>query len=139
MRALLVLLLLAFGLPARADQPANLPQADRDAIGAVIGQQIEAFRRDDGPAAFGYASPAIQGQFGDPAHFMDMVRQGFPPVYRPRSVRMGELVERDGRLGTARRTCRPRWARRTGALHHGTRTRRHLADRRLPAHHAGTP
>jgi hypothetical protein len=83
---------------ARADAPADVPQADREAIAAVIGKQIDAFRHDDAPAAFGYASPMIQGMFGDPAHFLAMVQRGYPPVYRPRSVQFGALVMRDGRI-----------------------------------------
>jgi ketosteroid isomerase-like protein len=99
MRALLVTLLLLVGLAsARADEPANLPQADRDAIAAVVGQQLEAFKRDDAAAAYGFASPGIQHMFGDAANFMAMVQHSFAPVYRPRSVHMGEVVMRDGLL-----------------------------------------
>ncbi len=100
MRALFVVLLLLCGvLPAfAADEPADLPQADRAAIAGVVTKQLEAFRRDDAQAAFGYASPMIQGMFGAPENFLEMVRRGYPPVYRPRSVRMGEIVLRDGRI-----------------------------------------
>ena len=62
----------------------------------MIERQIEAFRRDDGPAAFGYASPNIQGMFGSPDTFMDMVRQGYRPVYRPRAVEFREIVTLQG-------------------------------------------
>lgn len=80
---------------AAAQQPV-LSDADRAAIRDVIGRQVEAFRRDDGDAAFGLASPAIQGLFGNAEAFMDMVRQGYRPVYRPRSVEFGEIVALDG-------------------------------------------
>ncbi|MBM3643283.1 MAG: DUF4864 domain-containing protein [Alphaproteobacteria bacterium] len=76
----LSLLLIAFGLtlgaPARAD--------DAAAIRDTIQRQLDAFRRDDAAAAFGYASPGIQSMFGTPDIFIDMVRQGYRPVYRPR-------------------------------------------------------
>ena len=74
--ALLSLLLCAATLPARA-QLADLSPADRDTIRGVIQGQVDAFRRDDGGAAFGYASPEIQEMFGTPDIFMDMVRQGY--------------------------------------------------------------
>ncbi|EWY36476.1 hypothetical protein N825_26535 [Skermanella stibiiresistens SB22] len=65
---------------------------------AVIQGQLDAFQRDDADAAFGYASPMIQGMFGSPATFIGMVRQGYPPVYRPRGVDFLDLAVVDGRL-----------------------------------------
>src|SRR5262245_52847309 len=44
----------------------DLSTADRSAIRDVIQSQVDAFRRDDGASAFGYASPSIQGMFGTP-------------------------------------------------------------------------
>ena len=78
-------------------QTAALDAADRAAIERVIRDQIAAFRRDDGAAAFALAlaSPGIQAAFGTPEAFMGMVRQGYQPVYRPRQVRFGEVVMRD--------------------------------------------
>lgn len=84
--------LLALALPAEA----QVSEPDRSAIRDVIERQIEAFRRDDGAAAFGYASPNIQGMFGSPDTFMDMVRQGYRPVYRPRAVEFREIVTLQG-------------------------------------------
>jgi hypothetical protein len=72
--------------------------ADQAAIRRTIEAQMEAFRRDDGQAAFAFASPMIQGMFGTPANFMAMVRTGYPPVHRPRSVDFTELVEEGGAL-----------------------------------------
>jgi hypothetical protein len=68
-----------------------LAPADATAIREVIQNQIEAFRHDDGATAFGYASPKIQEKFGDPGNFMNMVRTGYPQVYRPRTVEFEEL------------------------------------------------
>jgi hypothetical protein len=89
----LVLLVLA-GM-ASAQQLA-LSDTDRAAIRDIIGRQVEAFRRDDGDTAFGLASPTIQGMFGSPGIFMDMVRQGYQPVYRPKVFDFREIVELDG-------------------------------------------
>ena len=102
MRALAVLLIgLLLAAPwyaARADEaPSALPPNDRAAIHDVIQHQLDAFRADDAGTAFGFASPGIQGMFGDAANFMAMVRHGYPPVYRPRSATFGGLVEVDGR------------------------------------------
>lgn len=90
-------------IPVHADGPA--PDFE-----AVIEGQIAAFARDDGRAAFAFASPDIQQQFGTAERFMEMVRAGFQPVYRPRSysfedpIRIDDMpaqpvriIDRDGR------------------------------------------
>lgn len=64
---------------------------DGAAVRSVIERQLDAFRRDDGVAAFGYAAPNIKSRFGTVENFMAMVRQGYPPVYRPRSYVFTEL------------------------------------------------
>ncbi len=92
-----VALLMAGGLAGGAchAQTGTLDAADRAAIKRVIDDQIAAFRRDDGAAAFALASPGIQATFGTPEAFMVMVRRGYQPVYRPRRVRFGAVVMRD--------------------------------------------
>ncbi|MFI4999802.1 MAG: DUF4864 domain-containing protein [Reyranellales bacterium] len=92
---LLVGIVLGLAATASAQEPA-VSAADRAAIRDVIGAQVEAFRRDDGQAAFGYASPKIQGMFGHADIFMDMVRQGYQPVYRPQVFDFREIVDLDG-------------------------------------------
>jgi hypothetical protein len=95
--ALVVMLAaLALGTPARADDGGPLGAADRDAIRSVIEAQLAAFRADDGATAFGFASPSIQRQFGNPATFLAMVKAAYLPVYRPREVQFRGLVELDG-------------------------------------------
>jgi len=86
-----------FTAAVSAQQP-PVSDADRAAIRDVIQGQVEAFRRDDGDAAFGYASPMIQGMFGEANVFMDMVRQGYRPVYRPQVFDFREIVELHGEL-----------------------------------------
>ncbi len=85
-------LMLALALPATA----QVSSSDQDAIRDVIQRQVEAFRRDDGETAFGFASPAIRGMFGNSDVFMDMVRQGYQPVYRPRVFEFREIVTLHG-------------------------------------------
>ncbi len=76
--------------PARA---LELPDGAAGAIRQVIEAQITAFQADDGAAAFAQASPTIRGIFGDVDTFMTMVKQGYRPVYRPRSFTFRDLVE----------------------------------------------
>jgi hypothetical protein len=83
MKLLLALALSVFSLQAAA-QP--ISAADAAAIKAVITEQIDAFRRDDGARAFSLAAPGIRLRFGTPEVFMDMVKNGYPAVYRPASV-----------------------------------------------------
>ena len=85
-------MLLGFALSAGAQDKS----AEQAAIRDIISRQIEAFRRDDGATAFDLASPNIQGMFGNPEIFMDMVRQGYAALYRPRSVEFGDLTELGG-------------------------------------------
>ncbi|HZP99205.1 MAG TPA: DUF4864 domain-containing protein [Reyranella sp.] len=93
--ALLLLLLSFAAVPARA-QDVDIPAADRQAIRDVIQRQVDAFRRDDGEAAFALASPEIQRLFGTSEIFMDMVRQGYRPVYRPRVFDFAGIVSLNG-------------------------------------------
>lgn len=83
---------------ARAEVPGGVGAADRAAIRHVIEGQLDAFRRDDGAAAFAFASPTIRRMFSTPDHFMDMVRRGYRAVYRPRWLEFRALVEAEGKI-----------------------------------------
>jgi len=60
---------------------------------ATIEKQFDAFVRDDAEAAYALADPTIREMFGDPDHFLAMVRDRYPPVYRHRSVEFGDFAE----------------------------------------------
>jgi Domain of unknown function (DUF4864) len=60
---------------------------------AIIEQQFDAFTRDDAEAAYALADPTIKEMFADPDHFLAMVRDRYPPVYRHRSVEFGDFAE----------------------------------------------
>jgi hypothetical protein len=61
--------------------------AEAQAIERTIRGQIKAFSRDDGAAAFAYATPTIQKMFGgDSDRFLRTVRDSYPAVYRPSSL-----------------------------------------------------
>lgn len=102
-RAGLLLALLLAAAPVRAqDVPADLPPGitavDRGNIRDVIARQLQAFRHDDAEGAYAFAAPSIRRSFPTAAEFMDMVRRGYPPVYRPRTQEFSELARRDGEV-----------------------------------------
>jgi hypothetical protein len=94
MRVLLALLLSLWIGGSAAAQSA----ADRAAVQSTIEQQLRAFLADDGAAAYSFAAPNIKQRFPTQEIFMEMVRQGYPPVYRPRSFSFGELNAAGGGL-----------------------------------------
>ena len=65
---------------------------------AVIKSQEEALSRDDGAAAYTFASPSIQSWYRTPETFMFMVRNGYAPVYRHRSFEFGDARTLDGKI-----------------------------------------
>lgn len=89
MRLPLAALIALLALPAHAQE---------EPIQSTITAQIEAFRSGDFETAFTYASPMIQGIFGNPANFETMVTEGYPMVVDPEAVEMQELREIAGKL-----------------------------------------
>ena len=69
-----------------ADAQSVLPQADVRAVREVIEAQLDAFRKDDAPRAFSYATEEIRKRFGTAETFLQMVRASYPVVYRPKTV-----------------------------------------------------
>lgn len=83
----LLAMIVLLNLPAQAE---DLSQQDAAAFQSIISDQIAAFQADDGAKAYGFASPGIQAMFPNPYLFMDMVKRGYQPVYRPKSFTFGE-------------------------------------------------
>jgi hypothetical protein len=79
-------LLMLLSAPLRAE---SLSADDKAAFQSVISGQIESFRAEDGARAYSYAAPMIKQIFPNPDVFMNMVRQGYQPVYRPQSFKFG--------------------------------------------------
>jgi hypothetical protein len=92
----LVLALCLGPFASMADSVDELSVDDRSAIRAAIEGQIAAFRADDAPLAFSFATPTIQDRFGDASRFIAMVRRGYQPVYRPRQVEFTDLLDVHG-------------------------------------------
>ena len=63
------------------------------AIENTIRSQVDAMQADDWEKAFTFASPTIQGIFRSPFNFSEMVKRGYPMVWKPKDVRTGELVQ----------------------------------------------
>lgn len=66
---------------------------DAGAIEGVIGSQLQAFNDRDVDEAWQYASPNIQGLFGNPGNFGMMVQRGYPMVWDNADVQFLELRE----------------------------------------------
>ena len=99
MRAAALLLWLVLAGTATAQTlPPGITPTDRTAIETTIRSQLDSFQHDDAPGAYAFAAPSIQRIFPDPETFIDMVRRGYPPIYRPRSTEFSELALRDGDL-----------------------------------------
>ena len=77
----------------------SLPAAAQErGIEETIGQQLEAFKKDDFGTAFDFASPTIKNLFRTPENFGAMVRQGYPMVWRPGEVTYLEQREIAGAI-----------------------------------------
>jgi hypothetical protein len=94
MRAVLMLVLIC-GLAGSANAQSAV---DRAAVQTTIERQLEAFLADDAATAYSFAAPNITARFPTDAIFMEMVRQGYRPVYRPRSWAFGPSREHAGQI-----------------------------------------
>jgi Domain of unknown function (DUF4864) len=95
MRAFLLLAVFWAGLCTFAPTSA-LAGDDVASAQSVIREQEQAFGRDDAAAAYSYAAPAIREIFPNPGTFMQMVQQGYGPVYRHKSFEFGEAKAEGG-------------------------------------------
>jgi len=62
-------------------------------VRALIETQLDAFAHDDAEGAYAVTAPGIRAIFPDSDTFMAMVRKGYAPVYRHRSVEFGDFAE----------------------------------------------
>ncbi len=91
-------LVLIWGLALGPARAAPVSAADAKAAQTVIQSQLNAFAADDAKRAFSYAAPSIRTQFGTADHFLLMVRQGYPMVYRPANVSFAKPELISGKL-----------------------------------------
>jgi hypothetical protein len=89
-----VAMVLSFATVAKAQDASVVPDAaNQGIIKEMITSQLEAFKRDDANGAYMHAAPMIQQSFPQVEQFMEMVKRGYQPVYRPRSYDFVELKE----------------------------------------------
>ena len=91
-RSILAIFVVIVALAASPLRAETEPSA-QSAIRQVIEAQLKAFQRDDAAEAFGYASPDLQAKFGSPSVFMNMVKNGYAPVYRPKTVEFRTILD----------------------------------------------
>ena len=77
---------------------AAVSPSDTRAVREVIEAQLDAFRKDDAARAFSLATPGIRERFGSAGDFLDMVRNSYAVVYRPKSVLFEAPVLIDGEV-----------------------------------------
>lgn len=92
---------------ALAEDSGGLSTSDRQAIHGTIQGQLDAFRGNDGPRAFSYASPTVREMFRTPENFIAMVRNRYAAVYRPREVEFLETYAKNRQIGQAVRFVGP--------------------------------
>src|SRR3990172_3233668 len=97
LRVFLALVLLTVILIAPSVRAETLPDSDRALLQSLVQEQLDAFQRDDGEAAYAFAGSRAHQIFPDADTFMRMVRESYPPVYRPRSIVFGQLMETPSR------------------------------------------
>ena len=85
MRVFILLIVFLVGLASPVHAADDIAAAQ-----AMIRAQDEAISRDDAAAAYSYAAPVIKQVFTKPEIFMAMVRQGYAPLYKPKSFEFGE-------------------------------------------------
>ena len=56
---------------------------------SIIQNQMQAFQKGDAASAFSFANSSLQRQFQTPDIFIEMVKRGYAPVYRPQAVTFG--------------------------------------------------
>ncbi len=81
----LAFVILLFGLSLSAAHADTTSE-----IQSVIADQLDAFGKDDDTRAYDHASDMIKQLFPSKSIFMEMVRTGYPPVYRAKSWSFAE-------------------------------------------------
>jgi hypothetical protein len=99
-RRLVLFALAGFALaclaPSAPAAESKVSKADWQAIKRVISEQLAALKAGKGGKAFGYATPAIQAQFGDAENFMAMVLSSYAPLLDARYTEFLEGAVIDG-------------------------------------------
>ncbi len=94
MRVFAVIMACAFTAGFVVDATAEPVEDSR----GTIERQLDAFQRDAWDEAYAFASPGVKRSFPTVESFSNMVRQGYPMVWRPQDVLFLDAEESDGRI-----------------------------------------
>lgn len=91
------IVLTAFLATVSAVHQGQAGEAEVKAAQSVIDSQIQAFLADNNAAAYSHAAPTIKKMFPTVDAFMDMVTNGYKPVWKPQNYQFGKSAEIDDR------------------------------------------
>jgi hypothetical protein len=93
-----LILMMGWGAPALAQDTPPAAQVEQLPLQDIIRQQLDAFNARDVDLAWSFASPMIQGLFGNPGNFGVMVSEGYPMVWDNSAAKFLAQREVDGRI-----------------------------------------
>lgn len=93
-----LILMMGWGAPALAQDTPPAAQVEQLPLQDIIRQQLDAFNARDVDLAWSFASPMIQGMFGNPGNFGVMVSEGYPMVWDNSAAKFLAQREVDGRI-----------------------------------------
>lgn len=93
-----LILMMGWGAPALAQDTPPAAQVEQSPLQDIIRQQLDAFNARDVDLAWSFASPMIQGMFGNPGNFGVMVSEGYPMVWDNSAAKFMAQREVDGRI-----------------------------------------
>jgi hypothetical protein len=93
-----LILMMSWGAPALAQDTPPAAQVEQLPLQDIIRQQLDAFNARDVDLAWSFASPMIQGMFGNPGNFGVMVSEGYPMVWDNSAAKFMAQREVDGRI-----------------------------------------
>jgi hypothetical protein len=93
-----LILMMSWGAPALAQDTPPAAQVEQLPLQDIIRQQLDAFNARDVDLAWTFASPMIQGMFGNPGNFGVMVSEGYPMVWDNSAAKFMAQREVDGRI-----------------------------------------
>ncbi|SFK96709.1 protein of unknown function [Loktanella salsilacus] len=93
-----LILMMGWGVPALAQDTPPAAQVEQLPLQDIIRQQLDAFNARDVDLAWTFASPMIQGMFGNPGNFGVMVSEGYPMVWDNSAAKFMAQREVDGRI-----------------------------------------
>lgn len=93
-----LILMMGWGAPALAQDTPPAALVEQLPLQDIIRQQLDAFNARDVDLAWTFASPMIQGMFGNPGNFGVMVSEGYPMVWDNSAAKFMAQREVDGRI-----------------------------------------